>query len=295
MAAEVEADLRAAGLVTERCGDVYRGLARVKPDGADVSQVLVVGVDRLGPAQMEFFQHAVRLLPSVPVFVYGTAQHEHKLEQALQLGATARLTEEVLQELAQPAPAEADVDLPTSSPTAVAEVPAVADEIVGGVLEETPTAPGTTPAPAVDEPEVMRESEVWDESSDGDESEQRAESEEDVPDAPEPSPAEETPASRPRVPWIRDADRPVRRPPPARAAPDRAEQEPANEREAQPEPAPASSEREYSDEPPIPEQEPEDGKYAPLLSADEWQALMGDDEDISAIAPPDPEQEGAGS
>ena len=311
MAAEVEAELRDAGIEVERCGDVYHGLARLSPNGTDVAEAIVVGVDRLTPDQLEFFQHASYLLPSVPVFVYGSTRHERKLEQALQLGATARLSEDALQNLVQPPDAAAEVSLPPLRPTPRTQVPAVADELVGGTLEEIPAAP----EPAVEEVEDLDELEAWDESevpdepSFAEENEELRESERDLLEQPEPEldelDAEDSeegpdltdepiPALKPRVPWIRHADRPVRRPPSAGSAPASPEPEPA-EPEGQSTPVSTSPERDMSRKSPEPEEKSDDEKYAPLLSAEEWRALMGDDDDVSAIAPPDPEQEGAGS
>ena len=332
MAAEVEADLRALGLRIERCGDVYRGLARLQPNGADLAAAVIVGVDRLNSDQFEFFQHAAHLQPSMPLLVYGLGRHVFKLERALQQGATARLSEEALQELGQPPNAEGDLSLPSSRATSEAQAPIVAEELVGGVLAETPAAGKTKPAPRTEDLGVMAEAQTMGEPEEADEFEEEGEfeiqdeqahaeefleptSRDEAPAArpeaeldesqPEPSArepdveAEPAPASRPRVPWIRDTDRPVRRPPPAPTTPARPQPEPADEpearRDARPEPVPAAPPHEVPAESLESKQKSDDDKYAPLLSAEEWRALMGDDDDISAIVPPDPEQEESGS
>ncbi len=100
-----------AGLSTVAvCGDVYHGLARLVRRQGEWAPVVLVCVDDLSPAEMEFFRITARSLPGTDVYVYGVERSAKRVAGAIERGATGEVTDDLLQELsivADPTPAVA--------------------------------------------------------------------------------------------------------------------------------------------------------------------------------------------
>ena len=260
-AARIDKLLESTSLVVEVCGDVYRGLARLCTCGPTACgelsspRAVVVCVDDLGPAELEFFSIVSRLCRCMPVYVYGSREGDSQAARAIELGATGPVTVEVLRSLAPPAVPPRGGPAVVYGPTEDA-VPgaAVAEATLPELLaeERAPLEPPPAPHPAEVEPTTAEPDDV-------------------VVKHPEDEETEEVrPRGRARVPWLRYADQPVRTAPPREAPPPA---EPAVEEPVEGRPA---------------DQEPGGRRpRAPLLTPAELQALLGDD--IAAIAPPEPE------
>ncbi len=261
-AARINKLLESTSLVVEVCGDVYRGLARLctwKPSPAgerSTPVAVVVCVDDLGPAEVEFFSIVARLRRGVPVYVYGSPQHDSRTAQAVELGATGRATEEAFRSLASAAvPPRVEPEMVDGQAEDAVPGAAVAEAILPEPLLE---------GPAPLEPAPVQPVEVEPTAAEPDEA---------VVEHPEKT-EEVRPPGRARVPWLRYADQPVRTAPPRET------------------PKPAAPAAEEPDEGRPADQEPPSRRpRAPLLTPAELQALIGDD--IAAIAPQEPEESGA--
>ncbi|GEM_PF-2635161 len=307
LAARADTQLRAHGFVVERCGDVYRGLARLHPRHERRPVAIVVGVDGLGGAELEFFRIVGRLPRTLPAFVYAEAVSQKKVERALELGATARLSDEALAALrAALSVHHAPVEASTATTMRDAAAPAVAAPYppttapTERIAKPPPAAASTTPvAPVPGAPAPPAGGED-------------AEPELEEPASEEPELEEDTDEiTRPvRVPWLRGSEEPVRQPPSrgrraaaepkrtpgeqpskgspaastrgAQNAPDEARrvEPPSHPAEAVPPPTAASRTQPADDE----------RGFAPLLTDEEWNALLKRDDDISSIVPPDPDE-----
>ncbi len=254
-AAGVDSLLTTTTLKVKVCGDVYAGLAelcRTRP----APRLVVVCVDDLGTAELEFFAIAARLEPEAPVYVYGAPQNEPRVVRAIESGATGRVSPDILQpgSLTTETPAEALADPIPSVPIAF-ERPAV---------EPVAEDPAITPATVTPEEEdVLPETEGDSTDAFGlnitDESDADEATEADAAGLPPESP--EVASGPARVPWLRYADRPVR------TGPKRSAPGPSNK--------PADRVR--------PDSDSDSDGHQPLLSEAELQALIGDD--VAAIAP----------
>lgn len=91
--------LQDPSLAVQSCEDVYRGLALLGRKEGPRCAAVVVSTVGLGRDEMEFFSIAPRVSSGVPVYVYGGARDEPTIARALQLGATGRLTEHVVNSL----------------------------------------------------------------------------------------------------------------------------------------------------------------------------------------------------
>ncbi|MHC4697712.1 MAG: hypothetical protein ACYTFA_13320 [Planctomycetota bacterium] len=177
----VEEMLTVTSLRAEVFTDVYRGLARLcSPDVPDAQEApqpraVIVCVDDLGPAELEFFLVLGRACPNLPVYVYGMDHFASRIDKAIELGATARATGGVIRSLA-------DIAAPPPGET---PEPSVQDE----------TEPETSMGSAA----LGREDEVEQPASES----PPAEEVESEPD----HDSREGPA---RVPWLRYADGPTR-------------------------------------------------------------------------------------
>jgi len=249
----MEAILASVPLKTHVYPDVYRALARLCASQAfDLQEAprtcaVVVCMDDVGPAELEFFTLLKRVRPGLPVYVYGDGRLESKLAEAVKLGAAGPATEAVIRSI-----------------TAEAEQPTIESHREFDEPAQVDVAP-IRHADAETAPESFVESEALQPSpSNGDEQE--------IPDDYDSLPTSDTlaesddsdpqPAGQPvRVPWLRYGDRPTRKAP-TREAPRPPQRPPA-------EPSPR-------DLPDIPGDEP-------LLTSAELEALLGDD--IAAIAP----------
>ena len=86
-ASRVQATLRAFGGAVEAFHDVYRTLVRLCAKDSPSPRALLVCVDDLGRAEMEFFSIVSRIRRDVPVYVYGEERARHRVERAVALGA----------------------------------------------------------------------------------------------------------------------------------------------------------------------------------------------------------------
>ncbi len=186
----LEEMLTATSLRAEVFTDVYRGLARLcSPDTEEAPQprAVIVCVDDLGPAELEFFLVLGRARPDLPVYVYGMDHFASRIDKAIELGATGRATGGLIRSLA---------DIAATPPGETSE-PSVQDEI--------------EPETSMDSATLSREDEVEPPAGDSPSAEE-AESDRD-------HDSQEGPA---RVPWLCYADGPTRGAP-KRSAPVRPE------------------------------------------------------------------------
>ena len=175
--------------------DVFRGLSRLLRTRADRIRAVLVCVDGVAASEFEFFAIAKRLRPLVPVYVYGNPRTAARITRAIEFGATAPVTDELLAGLA------CSVAHPPARPTSVSEPAVVAsnEEAVAGVAPMESEGMDVTVEDELDE--IVGESEP-------------GTVQEDQPHAEIENPAEdEATTSSVRVPWLRDEDRPVRRGP----------------------------------------------------------------------------------
>ncbi len=171
--------LAVASIEAETCGDVYRALARLCGTKPLLIQAVIVCVDDLGVQELSFFSLVRQVCRGISVYVYGHERAEPRIARAIQLGATGRVSEEVLTSIGQRCRKATHWSAETNA----------------AVNERKPeaTAPIADAAPQSDalaEPPVMLED--------------------------EPTPVQndkETPTGPARVPWLRYLDTPVRTPP----------------------------------------------------------------------------------
>jgi len=211
------------------CGDVYRGLARLlRPDSATPACVLVC-VDALSRSDMEFFALFSRYRRGIPVFAYSLNGATAKIATAKELGATGELTRSALMNLfSRESPPQATHDSP--SKTEHSESTTVKSLEEGLRVAQAPRSPVPV--------ETLPDENDWPYEA--------VNEDEFLPDETE----EESPAPGVvRVPWKKDADRPVRIGPGAVS-------NPTGEKKSGP---PAAT------------------SYEPLLSEEELRALMDDE------------------
>jgi hypothetical protein len=299
-AASVLRDLTAAGLHIESYGDVYRALAalaRSRP------KAVVVCMDDVGRRELDFFPLAARLHPSAPIYVYGGSRSKTRVSRAIELGATGTLDARSIQSITVTGvtPGGRTAVKPVQQrPQAMSPRAEQIDE-PDRADESTITAPqnewqdtdedfgGESPRvflPAEGAPTKVSPDVVAYRQGSENEREPAEMPERPVEDAmtqrPSPPPAskedrvvEEEEDTQPdqsvRVPWLRYDDQIVRRRPPDSNRP------PAKRGRGKAAPSPETSKRKHVGE--------------PLLSREELEALMGDD-DVASIAPPDPKREG---
>lgn len=244
---EMDTLLAAASLDVDSCGDVYRGLARSGHSGADAPCAVIVCVDGLGAAEMEFFSLISRVRRGVNVYVYayphGSQRSTSRVARAIELGAAGQATEDVIRRLAK----------------------TVTHPAVGADLKDTPgddRSPAQTFGESMPAPPPMGETpatEALEESSPVVPDELPVAGPDQV-DADKALADDDTLDGPVRVPWLRYKDGP------SRVAPRR--REPPGADPAVTEPATSRSR-----------------PRRPLITDEELQALLGDD--IAAIAPDD--------
>lgn len=100
-AGEMDTALTAASLEVVVCGDVYEGLARVTRTEPGSPRAIITSVDGLGAAEMEFFSLIPRIRRDVSVYVYGNERSAARVASAIELGATAEATEDVIRKLTE--------------------------------------------------------------------------------------------------------------------------------------------------------------------------------------------------
>lgn len=239
--------LAAAFLDVDSCGDVYRGLARLGRSESDAPHAVIVCVDGLGAAEMEFFSLISRVRRGVNVYVYayphGGERSSTRVARAIELGATGQATEDVIRRLAET----------VTQPTVRADL----EDVPADDRSPTQTFVETTaaPLPIAKSPDA----EALEESA-------PVVAHEPLGAGPDQLDADEEPADNDaldgpvRVPWLRYNDGPDR------AAPRRREPLAADPAITGPATSPSAPRR-------------------PLITDEELQALLGDD--IAAIAPDD--------
>ncbi len=266
----VEGMLAAASLQPQIFPDVYRGLARLCSADSSTSKstrqwrAVIVCVDNLAPAELEFFSVLRRKHPDLPVYVYGMEHFESRIQQAIGRGATGRVNEAVIRPLADAARVRATEtrELSGEASEATAESLPRGPRILSDESETVEAAIRIVDELEVDTPEDVEVEDLGarapeeEEDSSATESYEEEDAELDADDDEVRGPA--------RVPWLGYSDGPARRSP-GRTPPPSVE--------ASPPPAKGLEEeaREISE---------------PLLTEDELQALLGGElDDIAAIAP----------
>lgn len=175
------------------CNDVYLAIVRLmRPPaetmpGRDIPSAVIVSLDTMEHAELEFFSIVARFLPSLPVLVYGRSEVSELLDEALDLGATGRATEESIRALASRL-------APVAAAVHADETP-LEDE-AEGMATALPSG-GTT----AEEPPIQ----VIDEGADETEDEFENETQDDA----------DEPTGPVRVPWLRYANTPPRSAPTA--------------------------------------------------------------------------------
>ena len=96
----MSARLTATGLDVRDVSDVYRALARIGSAGSNSPLAVVVCADDLTTAELEFFSIVGRIHRSVAVYVYGRSSARERIAQAIDMGATGELTDDVIRTLA---------------------------------------------------------------------------------------------------------------------------------------------------------------------------------------------------
>jgi hypothetical protein len=212
---------------------------------------VIVSLDTLEHAELEFFGTVARCLPHLPVLVYSPSGQGELLIQALELGATGPATAESLRELAN--------RLTTPAAALPTEEIAVDEEAERLPPTPTPMAAFTVDeSPTVLDDEFDLEAEPEDPDGDGlgDDELGSDDFQDDVQHDGEDDGQDdsEVPRGPVRVPWLRYADVPARSGPPT--APQSEPIEPAT-------PSPAGGDID---------------KHTPLLTEEELRALMGPEE-----------------
>lgn len=187
--ADVRALLSPLGQRVCETDNVYDSLARLLDPRGEHPRAVVVSLDCVGPAEMEFFSLVARLRPKVPVYVYGGARHRERIADAIRLGARGPITEDALRDLA-------DEETPVTNR-------------VGSSSESSDPL-----RPAGEDHVVVVTDESDNEHNDEDWSPEDAvdEGSGDLVD----DEADDAPSTPIRVPWLRYDDRPTRTAPPRR-------------------------------------------------------------------------------
>ncbi|MGB2988301.1 MAG: hypothetical protein WBE26_20720 [Phycisphaerae bacterium] len=184
---KMDALLAATSLQVDVCGDVYRGLARLCRSWSDALRAVIVCVDGLGSAELEFFSIASRSCRGVSVHVYGDERSTARITRAVELGAAGRVTEEMIRELAKAAVSAPPKPIRSD---AAASATSLKPSAVG--VESTETSvrePGRAEVPNQPAAEVPAEPDGLKRTD------------------------EEIRRDPVRVPWLRYADTPARTPP----------------------------------------------------------------------------------
>lgn len=89
---EFDEALLQAGLDVKHDETVYGALARLVRPADNPIKAIVVCVDSLDAADLEFFTQVACHYPKLPVYIYGGRPDEHRRRQALALGAQAEVS-----------------------------------------------------------------------------------------------------------------------------------------------------------------------------------------------------------
>ena len=180
--------------------DVYRALARLARDPHQAQIAVLVCVDQLGPAEMEFFKIAARVCPDRSVYAYGDDRYTDRLRKATDLGASGSATYDTIEQLIRKLTNCADDVTPTTTTPARGS-------------SEKAKAPPPAPAPIA----AAHESDDVATNAGAVSAEHHAEEEKETPER------EDAPEGVVRVPWLRYGQRPLRQSPQPGAAEGRSE------------------------------------------------------------------------
>lgn len=247
----------------DECGHVYLGLARALADENESIHAVVVCLDDLTKDEFELFTILSQRRRGALLYVYSQAPGNDRVAKAIALGATAQLTEQIVDQLSQAGattvtpehhrrePVDAAATrTATDEPAQPATGQPATDQIAADQRASESLGHAEQP-PKIEVPPIVQEREtappaVTNSAHDG---------------------AGETP-DRPRVPWQSYENKPERQKPSS----------PSERAQPQPPMRAAPAKDEFDPSPPTRKR-----SYEPLLSSEEMQALMSDD--ISAIAP----------
>jgi len=96
---KMEHQLGGVGLKVDSCTDVYRGLAQLISANRPKPSAVIVCVDGLSARELEFFPIVSRHRPGVPVYLYGASVGGSLSAEALELGASGVATKAVIESL----------------------------------------------------------------------------------------------------------------------------------------------------------------------------------------------------
>ena len=234
----------------DECGHVYLGLARALADEDESIHAVVVCLDDLTKDEFELFTILGQRRRDVRLYVYSQAPGDDRVARAIALGATAQLTEQIVDQLSQAGATIVTPEHHRREPVDAAAKRTATDEPATGQPASESLGHAEQP-PKIEELPIVQEREtapppVTNSAHDG---------------------AGETP-DRPRVPWQSYENKPERQKPSS----------PSERAQSQPPMHVAPAKDEFEPSPPTRQR-----SYEPLLSSEEMQALMSDD--ISAIAP----------
>ena len=234
----------------DTCSHVYLGLARALADENESIHTVVVCLDDLTKDEFELFTILGQRRRDVRLYVYSQAPGDDRVARAIALGATAQLTEQIVDQLSQAGATIVTPEHHRREPVDAAAKRTATDEPATGQPASESLGRAEQP-PKIEELPIVQEREtapppVTNSAHDG---------------------AGETP-DRPRVPWQSYENKPERQKPSS----------PSERAQPQPPMRAAPAKDEFDPSPPTRKR-----SYEPLLSSEEMQALMSDD--ISAIAP----------
>ncbi len=95
----VDTLLDSPSFLAQSCADVYRGLALVSSSRSPAISAIVVCVDGMTNAELEFFSIATRVASTIPILAYGAERYAHRVQAALEAGATSVATAEAIRAL----------------------------------------------------------------------------------------------------------------------------------------------------------------------------------------------------
>ncbi len=191
--------LASTSLHVENCGDLYRGLARLCREDREVPRAVILGVDGLGKAEMEFFSIVSRTRPRTYVYVYGDQRSASRIAAAIDLGATGEATDDVIRNLA------ATVTQPAVEALVSAQVPKDSPSSLAGLDHSAPTVSDEPPVTAPSEPAATALAEPSTKLADKPDGHQQV--------------GDEASQDSVRVPWRRYKGGPVRKGPQQRKPP----------------------------------------------------------------------------
>jgi len=136
---ELDRAIARAGFDADRVETVYEAMARLVRPVSEMARAVVVCVDTLAAAELEFFTLAARRWPDVPLYIYGRSAEGHRRQRALALGARSEVTAAQMAALLGTLVQDRTTEVRVASPSARAEPPQA--------VEALPTGPTSVPTP----------------------------------------------------------------------------------------------------------------------------------------------------